>query len=67
MNAMPSDDQSLAWRGNFGHLQLETEFMRAPTVDAVGDWLQDHSAAQKIKLNDLEQNIVGLGGTLLVN
>jgi acylglycerol lipase len=67
MNAMPSDDQSLAWRGNFGHLQLETQFMRAATIDAVADWLQNHSAAQKLKLGDLEQSIVGLGGTLITN
>lgn len=67
MNTMPSIDQNLAWRGNFGHLQLETAFMRAATIDAIGDWLQAHSAETKIKMKDLEQNIADLGGTVLAN
>ncbi len=64
MNTMPSDDQTLAWRGNFGHLQLETCYMRAPTVDAIGNWLLDHSRNQQTKLKRLQENIADLGGTL---
>ncbi len=64
MNAMPSDHQSLAWRGNFGHLQLETIFMRIPTIDAVGGWLYGHGEASQARLKDLQNEITDLGGTV---
>src|SRR5581483_8666699 len=40
MSAMPSSDQTLAWRGNYGHLQLETIYMRTTIVDAVVNFLR---------------------------
>ncbi len=64
MNAMPSADQTLAWKGHFGHLQLETTFMRAATVDAIGNWMLAHSKDQQVKLLALQQNIADLGGTM---
>lgn len=64
MNKMPSDDQTLAWRGNFGHLQLETVFMQPAIIDAIGNWLLDHGYDRQVKLKALEQNIADLGGTL---
>jgi len=64
MNAMASDDQTLAWRGNFGHLQLETIFMRTPTIDALGNWLLEHSDGQKDKLQGLEECINNIGGVV---
>ncbi len=64
MNAMPSDDQTLAWRGNYGHLQLETIYMRAATVNAIVNWLTDHSHDQQAKLENVNQNITDLGGTI---
>lgn len=64
MNAMPSEDQNLAWRGNFGHLQLETMYMRAATINAIGNWIFDHSHDQLTRLQELQQNITDLGGTL---
>jgi alpha-beta hydrolase superfamily lysophospholipase len=64
MNAMPSEDQTLAWRGSFGHLQLETMFMRAATINAIGNWFLDHSSDQLSKLNALRQNIADLGGSV---
>ncbi len=64
MNAMNSDDQTLAWRGKFGHLQLETCFMRAATIDALGNWLLEHTHDQIVKLRGLEQCITNVGGTV---
>ncbi|MBX9669245.1 MAG: alpha/beta hydrolase [Candidatus Obscuribacterales bacterium] len=64
MNSMPSDDQTLAWRGKFGHLQLETSFMRAATVDALGNWLLEHTHDQVVKVKGLEQCITNVGGTI---
>lgn len=65
MMAMPSEDQRVSWRGSFGHLQLETAFMRASIIDAVGDWLHDHGKENRAKLEILEQNVADLGGTLV--
>jgi len=65
MNNMPSDDQTLAWRGNFGHLQLETIYMRAQTIDAIAGWLFNHGVDGKQKMQGLQQNIADLGGNLM--
>jgi alpha-beta hydrolase superfamily lysophospholipase len=65
MNNMPSDDQTLAWRGTFGHLQLETSFMRAAAIDAIGNWLVDHSVSGLAKLKMFKQDIADLGGTVV--
>jgi alpha-beta hydrolase superfamily lysophospholipase len=65
MNSMPSDDQSLAWRGKYGHLQLETAYMHPATMDAIAGWLIDHSAITQVRLKGLQQEIADLGGTLL--
>jgi len=62
MNNMASDDQSLEWNGNFGHLQLETLYMRASIVDAVGNWLHDHGKDNSARMEALRANIVDLGG-----
>jgi alpha-beta hydrolase superfamily lysophospholipase len=64
MNNMPSDDQTLDWRGNFGHLQLETVYMQIPTIDAVSDWLQDHSAIREARLSEIQHEVAALGGTV---
>jgi alpha-beta hydrolase superfamily lysophospholipase len=64
MNNMPSDDQTLAWRGNYGHLQLETVYMRAETIDAIAGWLSNHGIEGERKMRGLEQNIADLGGDL---
>lgn len=64
MNNIPSNDQTLAWRGNYGHLQLETVYMRAQTIDALVNWLQNHSMENKIKLSEVEQRVNGLGGQI---
>lgn len=62
MNNIPSHDQTLAWRGNYGHLQLETVYLRVPTIDALVNWLQNHSMENKVKLSEVEDKINGLGG-----
>ncbi len=64
MNNMKSDDQTLAWRGNFGHLQLETCYMRVATVNAVADWMIEHGNDSQIRLKTFQQNIADLGGTI---
>ncbi len=64
MNNIPSDDQTLAWRGNYGHLQLETMFMQAAIIDAVVDWLQNHGVDNQTELKTVQESINGLGGKL---
>lgn len=64
MNSMPSVDQDLAWRGKFGHLQLETIFMHAQTIDAIAGWLINHGKEARLKMKNLEQDIADLGGTV---
>jgi alpha-beta hydrolase superfamily lysophospholipase len=64
MNNMPSDDQTLDWRGNFGHLQLETVYMQIPTIDAIADWLNSHSSAREARLTEVQHDVAALGGTV---
>lgn len=63
--AMPSDDQTVRWLGSYGHLQLETSFLRAAVVDSIRDWFEDHSAASREDKLNLGRKIVDAGGTLL--
>ncbi len=65
MNNMSSDDQTLAWRGSYGHLQLETSFMRVMVIDAVVDFLRNHGHANESKLLEVQQQVVDLGGTMV--
>lgn len=65
MKEIPSDHQTLAWRGNFGHLQLETTFMRAETLDALASWLSLHNADNRRKLTLLKESIASLGGSVV--
>lgn len=65
MMNMPSDDQTLRWMGSFGHLQLETSFVHSVVIDALGDWMKNHTADAKNELKELEQDINDLGGTLV--
>ncbi len=62
MNNMASDDQTLDWRGNYGHLQLETVYMRASIIDAVGNWMRNHNDENRTRMADLQANIADLGG-----
>jgi alpha-beta hydrolase superfamily lysophospholipase len=65
MNNMPSDDQTLAWRGHYGHLQLETMFMRDKVIDAIVNFLHDHTHDNEARLATFQQQITDLGGTLI--
>jgi alpha-beta hydrolase superfamily lysophospholipase len=65
MYAIPSTDQTLRWLGRFGHLQLETSYIRAVVVDTIGDWIKDHSTEEKAKMQALEQDIENTGGVLV--
>jgi acylglycerol lipase len=62
MDSMPSDDQTLAWRGKYGHLQLETSFIRAAMIDALIDWFTNHGVDNEKTLATLRSEIEGLGG-----
>lgn len=64
-NNMPSDDQTLAWKGSYGHLQLETIFMRASILNVLVNWLLDQTAERMAKLDAVQQSISGVGGKLV--
>ncbi len=65
MMAVPSDDQTLCWRGKQGHLQLETSFVRATSIDALGDWIEDHSPSGKDRVAILKKSVEDVGGRLV--
>lgn len=65
MAAMPSSDQTLRWLGKVGHLQFETSFVRSTVIDALGDWLNDHSTDANDERKKLEKCIVDVGGVLV--
>lgn len=65
MMNMRSNDMRISWKGSYGHLQLETAFLRASIIDSIGMWLQDHSPEGTLKLKKLEHDIADLGGTLV--
>lgn len=65
MANMPSNDQTLSWKGQFGHLQLETQFLRTEVLEALVDWMYDHGAENKVNVANFEQNINDLGGSVV--
>lgn len=65
MMNVPSDDQTLCWRGKQGHLQLETSFVRATSIDALGDWIEDHSPSGKDRVAILKKSVEDVGGRLV--
>lgn len=65
MMNMPSSNQTLAWMGPWGHLQLETSFFRSKIIDVIGDWMENRTSTAKTELQALEQDINDLGGTLV--
>lgn len=65
MSNMPSRDQTLFWRGNQGHLQLETVFVRANIIDALGDFIDAHDPGGRPDIQALEKSIDELGGQLV--
>ncbi len=67
MMAIPSTDQTLRWLGHYGHLQLETSYVRSVVIDALGDWLQNHTPEGKSALVVLEKAIQDSGGTLVMD
>lgn len=64
MMNMPSENVRLAWRAHYGHLQLETMFMRAAIIDAIGSWLDDQSKENKVAMKTLAEDVVNAGGTV---
>lgn len=65
MANMPSIDQTLSWKGQFGHLQLETQFLRTEVLESLVDWMYDHGAENQIQVANFEQNINDLGGVVV--
>ncbi|HNB25307.1 MAG TPA: alpha/beta fold hydrolase, partial [Candidatus Melainabacteria bacterium] len=65
MMNVPSDDQTLCWRGKQGHLQLETSFVRATSIDALGDWIEDHSPSGKDRVAVLKKSLEDVGGRIV--
>lgn len=65
MMNVPSDDQTLCWRGKQGHLQLETSFVRATSIDALGDWIEDHSPSGKDRVAVLKKSLEDVGGRVV--
>jgi alpha-beta hydrolase superfamily lysophospholipase len=65
MANMPSSNQTLAWIGSWGHLQLETSYMRSKVIDILGEWVENRTREANNELQALEQNIDDLGGTLV--
>jgi alpha-beta hydrolase superfamily lysophospholipase len=64
-NAMPSDDQTIAWRGSYGHLQLETVFVRASILNALVSWMYDHSIEIQPRLQRAQDTIKDAGGRIV--
>ncbi len=61
-NEIGSSDQTMRWLGRHGHLLLETHFIRAATIDAVADWLDDHRPERLAELMELQKQIESMGG-----
>ncbi len=57
-----SADQTMRWLGNHGHLLLETNYIRAQTVNALVDWADEIDPAHKLELEAMQQLIRKLGG-----
>jgi alpha-beta hydrolase superfamily lysophospholipase len=65
MANMPSNDQTLSWKGQFGHLQLETQFVRVEIANALVDWMYDHGTENVVNLETFQKNISELGGAVV--
>lgn len=65
MSNMPSNDQTLSWKGQFGHIQLETMFLRTEILEALVDWMYSHGAQNQENVAGFEKNIADLGGKVV--
>ncbi len=65
MSNMPSSNQTLAWMGPWGHLQLETSYFRSKVIDIIGEWIENRTREGNTELQELEADIDNLGGTLV--
>lgn len=59
-----SRDQTLKWLDGTGHLLLETKYLKAVTLAAVNDWVEDHQPAHELELKAIEAQIKELGGVV---
>jgi alpha-beta hydrolase superfamily lysophospholipase len=61
---MRSGDQTMKWLDQTGHLLLETHYLKAGTIAAINDWIEDHQPAHLIELKAIEADIRSLGGEI---
>jgi len=57
-----SSDQTMKWLYAHGHLLLETEYIRPATIDAITDWFDAQTAAHKVILRTMQDDLHALGG-----
>lgn len=57
-----SSDQTLRWFNAYGHLLLETIYLRPAVVDAIFDWLYDHCPSHHQDAIEMEKRVLKLGG-----
>ena len=57
-----SADQTMHWLNAYGHLLLETVYLRPVVVDTISDWLFDHCPSHVQDYADMEKRILKLGG-----
>lgn len=57
-----SSDQTLRWFSSYGHLLLETIYLKPAVVDAISDWLYDHCPSHAHESVNMQKRILQLGG-----
>jgi len=57
-----SSDQTMKWLYSYGHLLLETAYIRPATIDAITDWFDARTADHKAELRTMEVDLHALGG-----
>jgi len=57
-----SSDQTMRWLHSYGHLLLETEYVRPGTIDAITDWFRARTAMHKEEMQAMQTDLQALGG-----
>lgn len=63
-HGIKSDDQTIRWFYAYGHLAFETSHLRASVLTALINWFKTHEPNFSPVLEEMEKQIVQLGGTL---